>query len=62
MTLIPIPITRDGEITLISHGELLVMKILLNNSMDRTIKFIPSPTISFSSRHMALVLPTNNSN
>jgi hypothetical protein len=60
--LIPIPITRDGEITQIFHGELKVMKILLNNSMDRTIKLIRNPTISFSSHHPTLVLPTNNSN
>jgi hypothetical protein len=59
---IPILITGDGEITLIFHGKLKVMKILLNNSMDHTIKLLCSPTISFSSHHATLVLPTHNSN
>jgi len=62
MTLISIPITRDGEIIIILHGELKLREILLHNLMDRTIKHIRSPTINFSSHHPTLILPTSNIN
>jgi hypothetical protein len=62
MTLIPILIPWDGEITLIWRGELKLTEILLHILMDRTIKHIRNPTISFSSHHPTLVLPTSNSN
>jgi hypothetical protein len=46
MTLTLIPITRHGATSLISHGKLKLLKIMLHNFMNYTIRHIPSSMIN----------------
>jgi hypothetical protein len=57
-----IPITQDGATSLISRGKLKILKIMLHNFMNYTIRHICSSMIKRSIHHLTSILPTSNGN
>jgi hypothetical protein len=60
MSLSVIPIIQDGATSLISHGKLKLLKIMLHNLMNYIIKHIRSSMIKQSIHHRTSILPTSN--
>jgi hypothetical protein len=62
MSLIVIPITQDGATSLISYSKLKLLKIMLHNFMNYTMRHIRSSMIKQYIHHLTSILPTSNGN
>lgn len=62
MSLTMIPMTRHGVTSLISRGKLKLLKIMLHNFMNYTIRHIHSSMIKRPIHHLTSILPTSNGN